>query len=76
MRLNIETDRTMAASPNRSSPPEPPLVQDDAAASAESTQVPDWLARAATIKTTEPAKPVHHMTGLVMRTFSPAADTE
>src|SRR5690349_8026052 len=63
----------MAATPSRSSPPEPPLLQDEAAALAESTQVPDWLARAATTSTTEAAKPIHHVTSLVTRTSSPSA---
>lgn len=66
----------MAASPSRSSPPEPPLLQDEVAVAAESTHVPDRVTRAATTRTTEAAKPIHHMTSLVMRTSSPAVRYE
>jgi len=62
----------MTANPSRSSPPEPPILQDEPAA-AQSIQVPDWFARAATTSTTEAAKPIHHITSLVTRTSSPAA---
>ena len=60
--------------PTRSRPPEPVVVQDDAAASAESTQVPDLFVSATTTRTIDAAKPAHHITSRFTRTSSLAAD--